>query len=90
MKTKLLRKLRKRFFWFKRENKNFWSLYDNKTHQIIYCYRAGMYSSNDMLIYEMLAIIGMSHFYKGSRYRKEKRLNNKIILQNKFKKFFNT
>lgn len=62
MKVKLLRKLRKRFSWF-RTKQNCWSYIDLKTGKNNYAYTCGFYYVNDMLLYEMLTILKLDYIY---------------------------
>ena len=66
MKTKLLKKLRKRFSWY-RTNHACWSYTDLKTGKSYYAYVCGFYRVNDMLIFEMLDKIGLKHLFINKR-----------------------
>lgn len=64
MKTKLLKKLRKRFFWYQETNLNTYTLIDKKYKRKIYAFNPSFFFYSDMLIYEMMSIIGLRFFFK--------------------------
>lgn len=70
MKAKLLRKLRKRFHWYREEGRGCWSLYDKKTKTDSYVYIMGFYYINDMLQYTMLQRMDKLKWFRKLRDRK--------------------
>lgn len=89
MKTKLLKKLRKRFYWYLDGN-DCWNFYDLETNKVEYAYISGMRSINDMLIYKLLERIGLEYLYESRRSIVEKRIEKRENLKRKihFSQFF--
>jgi len=71
MKTKLLRKLHKRFHWYKQDGYNCWSFDDKKTGTSHYAFVLETYYINDMLLYSMLDRMNRLEWYKRLRDRLE-------------------
>lgn len=90
MKVKLLRKLRKRFYWYREENDTCWRLYDKKYNHVRYCFETGFYYINDMLIWNMMKRLFIDHEFFSLRDRVEKKRKERkeIQLKNKFSKHF--
>lgn len=90
MKVKLLRKLRRRFHWFRRPGYDCWFYYDRKENRELYAFTLGMYYVNDMLLGELLEKLYLSDLYVGLRNRLEARsaVKKGIILKNKYKNHF--
>jgi hypothetical protein len=65
MKVKLLRKIRKRFKWWKEEDDytNMWLYYDRETNEERYAYVEGVSTYDSMLIRSMLGRMNLSHLY---------------------------
>lgn len=78
MKARLLKKLRKRFHWYRQEGRSCWFVIDKLTIKNGYAFVFNFYHVNDMLIYYMLREIGMLHHFVNLRDRKEKRNKQKI------------
>jgi len=73
MKAKLLKKLRKRFRWYREIKHNCWTLYDKKTKKESYCYVIGLHYINDMAIYTMLEKMDKLKLFKLLRDRIDER-----------------
>lgn len=91
MKVKLLRKLRKRFKWYKKESDTCWSYYDRRTNTDHYAFSEGLFYINDMLQFQMLSKIGLSKLYIPLRQRVESRLKARVDKKRKekFAQYFN-
>lgn len=89
MKVNLLKKLRKRFYWYKDHN-TCWSYYDREKNADVYAFVYGFTNVNDMLLYRMLSEIGMEHIFIKSRDKIEARQIKKADKnrKNKFAKYF--
>lgn len=74
MKVKLLKKLRKRFYWYKEDNKNCWSYYDKKYNTHGYAFIFNTYYINDMLLYELLNELGLKYIFKSLDDRRTNRM----------------
>lgn len=89
MKAKLLKRLRKRFYWYK-DKQNCWYFYDLKTNEVEYAYISGMKSINDMLIKKLLERIGLDWLHEPRYKIVEKRKQKRELLERKlhFSQFF--
>lgn len=88
MKVKLLKKLRKRFFWYM-DGQSHWYYYDKKTNETNYAFIIGVSRINDALILSMLSKIGLEHLYeprfkKIARIKKEKQEQKRKLYFSKF------
>lgn len=86
MKVKLLRKIRRRFYWFRKEGDRHFTLYDKKKCTEEYCYKCGYYTSEEMVLCIMLAKIGKEDLFAGKveKNRKRKELSKKRVLRKKY------
>lgn len=76
LKTKLLKKLRKRFRWYIDCEHQFWFIHDKENDKTIYCFIPGMTYRNDMALFHMMSEIGLYLHFEG--------LNTRLSLKNKF------
>jgi hypothetical protein len=74
MKVKLLKKLRKRFHWFRHSGHTCWTYYDNKHNHTRYAFECRFYYVNDMLMYKLLQDAGLSHLFRSLANRKDARI----------------
>lgn len=74
MKVKLLKKLRKRFLWYRDENHNCWYLFNKVTKRYSYAFVFNFYYVNDMCMYYMFREMGMLYMFKSLRDRNDGRV----------------
>lgn len=77
MKAKLLKKLRKRFYWYMLEE-SYWWFYDKDKKETNYAFIIGVTQPNDALILSMLVKLGLSNLYE-PRYFKLNRIKKEKI-----------
>jgi hypothetical protein len=90
MKVKLLKKLRKRFYWYRQSGMSYWWFYDKKTNETNYAFIIGVGQINDALIISMLSRIGLKDLYEPRYVRRKRRIKEKEDLRRKqyFSQFF--
>jgi hypothetical protein len=81
MRAKLLKKLRKRFYWYRDKRRSCWYFYDLKENVVTYASITSMRDVNDMLILSMLRKINLGHLYKSRRSILEEKAKNKEALK---------
>ena len=90
MKVKLLKRLRKRFFWFVGDGDICWSYYDNYENKVIRVPAFGG-RHNDNLLCTLLEKLGLDELYYLSnedRKLRRQRLRDEKLLKEKFSKHF--
>jgi hypothetical protein len=93
MKVRLLKKIRKRFYWYRKYSAGAarYYLYDNKKitdYHVCYYHEP---ESNNKLIHEIMRKMGWGHIYNGfvSEHKYRKRQREAFKLKSKYKQHFN-